>query len=136
MTTLARTGREGGVDPRIGMLMLFEAATLAVASVLHLAGNVHGRGAPFNAQHAGIAEAIIGAVLAGGALAVVRAPRPARMVGLVTTGFAIVGFLLGLNFTVRGGDSPDVAYHLVMLPILVATLVFIARAQNPAVDGE
>jgi hypothetical protein len=118
------------------MLMVFEAATLAVASVMHLSGNVHGRGEPFNAQHAGIAEAIIGAVLAGGAVAVLRAPRRARTVGLVTTGFVIVGFLVGLNFTVRGGDSPDVAYHLVMLPILVVTLFFIARRRSPAVDAK
>jgi hypothetical protein len=60
VATLRRTQADDGVDPRIGMLMLFEAATLAVASVLHLSGNVHGRGAPFNAQHAGIAEAVIG----------------------------------------------------------------------------
>jgi hypothetical protein len=59
-----------------------------------------------------------------------------RTAALATTSFAIVGFLVGLNFTVRGGDAPDVAYHLVMLPILVVTLFFIARRRSPAVNAE
>ena len=48
--------------------MAFVAATLAVASAAHLSGHVHGRSAPYDADHAGIAEAIICAVLVYGAL--------------------------------------------------------------------
>jgi hypothetical protein len=71
-------------------VMGFVAATLAVASALHLSGNVHGRGEPFDATHAGVAEAIIAAVLAGGAIAMFRSRSTARArtVGLATTGFA------------------------------------------------
>src|SRR6516165_7378620 len=59
---------------RIARLMGGVAVTLGIASALHLAGLAHGRSGPFDATHAGIAEAIIGAVLAGGAVAVVRTP--------------------------------------------------------------
>jgi hypothetical protein len=57
-----------------------------------------------------------------------RAPARARTVGLATTGFAIVGFLVGLNFTARGGHLPDVAYHITMLPVLIGSLIVLLRA--------
>src|SRR5437867_1258383 len=82
------------LDRRLAALMGFAAATLAVASVLHLSGHVHGRSEPFDAAHAGIAEAIIGTVLACGAVAVFRRSSRARAIGIATTGFAIIGFLI------------------------------------------
>jgi hypothetical protein len=114
----------------VAALMVFEAATLAVASGLHLAGTVQGRSLPFNPDHAGIAEAVIGIVLAAAAVVMFRSPARARAVGLAATGFAIAGFLVGLNFTARGGHLPDVAYHLVMLPILVGGLIALLRAPS------
>jgi hypothetical protein len=110
--------------------MAFEALTLAIASILHLAGAVDGRSAPFDGQHAGIAEAVIGTVLAGAALGMVRVPSSARTMALTATGFATLGFLVGLQFTVRGGHRPDVAYHLVMLPVFIGTLVFLPRRRS------
>ncbi|HWG72441.1 MAG TPA: hypothetical protein VG184_00125, partial [Acidimicrobiales bacterium] len=77
--------------------MAFEAVSLAVAATLHLSGQVHGRGKPFDADHAGIAEAIICIVLASGAFAMLRSATHARAIGLATTGFAIVGFCVGLS---------------------------------------
>jgi peptidoglycan/LPS O-acetylase OafA/YrhL len=112
---------------RIGALMVFEAATLAIASVLHLSGDVHGRSKPFNADHAGLAEAIIGVVLACGAGMLLRAPDRARNIGLAATGFASIGFAVGLNFTARGGDIPDVAYHVTLLPVLIGSMVVLLR---------
>jgi hypothetical protein len=119
-----------GATRAVAGLMLFEAATLAVASALHLSGNVQGRSLPFNADHAGIAEAIIGVVLAAGAVVMLRSPARARAVGLGATGFAIAGFLLGLNLTARGGHIPDVAYHVVMLPVLIGGLVALLRSAS------
>ncbi len=113
---------------RLPALMALEALTLAVASALHLSGQVHGS-PPFDPDHAGVAEAIIGAVLLGGAIAMVRAPARARAVGLAANGFATVGFLVGLSFTARGGHAPDVVYHVVLLPVLVASLVALARSR-------
>jgi hypothetical protein len=108
--------------------MIFESTTLAVASALHLSGVVHGRSAPFNGIHAGAAEAVIGAVLAGAAIAMFRAPALARTIGLAATGFAIIGFLVGLRFTAFGGHIPDVAYHVILLPVLVASMIVLLRA--------
>jgi hypothetical protein len=114
----------------IATLMIIEGATLAVASILHLSGDVHGS-APFDADHAGIAEAIIGIVLVGAAITMFRMPARARAVGLAGNGFAVVGFLVGLNFTARGGDLPDVAYHLTVLPFLIGSLIVLLRARPP-----
>jgi hypothetical protein len=99
--------------------------SLAVASALHLSGQVHGRGAPFDADGAGIAEAVIGVVLAVGVVALWRnADSPgARRLGLCAVGFAIAGFGWGLSLTARGGHWPDIGYHLAVLPLLVAGFV-------------
>jgi hypothetical protein len=117
---------------RVAALMALEAGSLAVASALHLSGRVHGRSSPFDADHAGVAEAIIGVVLAVGALTMFRSPKRARTVGIVATGFAIVGFLVGLSMTARGGDLPDIAYHLTVLPLLIGGLVVLVRSGGRA----
>jgi hypothetical protein len=39
-----------------------------------------------------------------------------------STVFAIVGFVVGLDFTVRGGAAIDIAYHATVLPLLLCTL--------------
>jgi len=101
--------------------MAFVAATLAVVSPWHLGDG---------GASAGIPEAIIGIVLAGGAVLVWRRGPRARIAGLATTGFAIFGFLVGLSFTSRGGPVVDLAYHLAILPVLVATFVALFRAQR------
>src|SRR5213082_2090565 len=88
---------------RVAVVMVAVAATLAVASALHLSGRVTGRGAPYNGDGAGIAEAVIGIVLVVGAVAMFRLPGRARVIGLAATGFATAGFLLGLSITARGG---------------------------------
>jgi hypothetical protein len=125
-----RTRRaDHGVIRKVAALMIAEAATLGVASGLHLAGLAQGRSAPFDPDGAGVAEAVIGAVLVAAAVAMLRAPARGWTVGLAATGFAIAGFLVGLNFTVRGGHLADVVYHLVMLPVLVGGLIALLRAR-------
>jgi hypothetical protein len=139
VSILTRRGRlaDRTVIARVAALMVVEAATLAVASALHLSGSVQGRSAPFNAGHAGVAEAIIGGVLAAGAVVMFRPPAPgrARAAGLATTGFAIAGFLVGLNFTARGGHLPDIAYHITMLPVLIGSLIVLVRVGPSARAG-
>jgi hypothetical protein len=131
-------GRVPQLGRAIGALMLLEAASLAVASSLHLAGVVHGQ-APFDPDHAGIAEALIGVVLALGGVAMLRAPRRAWRAGLAATGVAIAGFVVGLSFTLQGGHAPDIAYHLALLPVFLATFAVLLRHRTrraPAVTGE
>jgi hypothetical protein len=117
---------------RIATLMGGVAVTLGIASALHLAGVVHGRSEPFDAAHAGVAEAVIGVVLAGGAVAVVWIPEHARAFALGAVTFATVGFGVGLNFTARGGHLPDVVYHLAVLPLLIASLIVVIRTRDTA----
>jgi hypothetical protein len=119
---------------RIGMLMIFEAATLAAIASLHL-GGVLGGSRPFRPTVAGIAEAIIGLALACGAAALLRGLSHARRIAIVSTLFAIVGFLVGLSFTLRGGGVVDIAYHAVMLPLLVLTLVVLLRRTPSSVSA-
>lgn len=104
------------------------AASLAVASTLHLAGRVSGRGELYDAGDAGIAEAIIAVVLLIGVVTMLRRPALARTAGLVAAGFATAGFLVGLSITAQGGHWPDIAYHLTVLPLLIGSLVVLARA--------
>lgn len=110
----------------IAALMVVQAASLAVASALHLSG-VDGH----DATGAGIAEAVICVVLLGGAIAYRRADwgRPAA---IAATGFAIAGFCYGLSLTARGDDLPDLVYHATVLPLLLVTMVLIIRARPPA----
>ena len=113
----------------IAALMVVQAASLAVASALHLSG-VDERDATGSSTSAGIAEAVICVVLLGGAIAYRRAEwgRPAA---IAATGFAIAGFCYGLSLTARGNDLPDLVYHATVLPLLIVTMTLIIRAKPP-----
>jgi hypothetical protein len=107
-------------DRRIALLMGLVAASLAVMSILHLAGAFEGR----TDWGAGIAEAIIGVVLVGGALALVR--NGDRRAAVAALGFAIAGFLVGLRFTI-GDGGVQLAYHVAVLPVLAVGLALATR---------
>lgn len=109
--------------------MCFVAATLAVMSFLHLSGVLDGGTKPFERSDAGIAEAVICVVLGYGAARLLRRRSRARTVALAATGFAIAGFLVGLRFTLQGGDAIDIAYHLSTLPILLIALIGLLRGR-------
>jgi hypothetical protein len=116
----------------IAALMCFEAATLAVMSVLHLSGALDRGSKPFDPSDAGIAEAVICLVLSYGALALLRRPRKGIGAAIASTVFAIAGFIVGLTFTIRGGSAVDIAYHATVLPLLLLTLVALARIRGAA----
>jgi hypothetical protein len=107
--------------------MGFEALTLAIMSALHLSGVLAGGTRPFNPTDAGIAEAVIGAVLIGGTVALARDPLRGRVIALAALGFAILGVIAGLSFTIQGGGAIDVAYHAALLPLLLITLAAMSR---------
>jgi hypothetical protein len=48
-----------------------------------------------------------------------------------TIAVAILGFIVGLVFTVQGGDAIDLAFHATMLPLLIFTLFALVRAPTP-----
>jgi hypothetical protein len=110
--------------------MISLALSLAMASGLHLSGVAKGRSHPFNPTHAGIAEAVIGAVLFVAAIAMLRRTNSARVIGIAAASFAIAGFLVGLRFTTLGGHWPDIAYHLTVLPILLASVLVLGRSDQ------
>jgi hypothetical protein len=112
----------------VAILMVVEASSLAIASTLHLAGSVHGRSSTFDPDAAGIAEAIIGLVLAVAAVALLRVGVRARTAGIAANAFALLGFLIGISETARDGRIPDIAYHATVIPLLVAGLVLLIRA--------
>ena len=115
---------------KITALLGFVAATLVVASALHLTGVVDDGSPPFDRDRAGIAEAVIAVVLAAGAVALTRG---ARRIALAAVVFAIAGFGVGLSMTIRGHATGDIAYHALMLPLLLlalAQLGFSPRASS------
>lgn len=119
-----------GVIAGVAALMLLESVSLGIASTLHLAGLVHGRASNFNPDAAGTAEAVIGVVLAAAAILMRRQPGRARTIGIAATSFALVGFLVGISETARGGDIPDIAYHATLIPLLIASLALLIRSSR------
>jgi hypothetical protein len=118
---------------RIAALIGLVAVSLAVFSALHLSGTIPGRAKPHTPSDAGIAEAVICAVLVAGLISLLRAPDRGRTDALVATGFAILGFVVGLTSTVEGGPAIELVYHLTALPLLIVILVLLAR--TPAASG-
>jgi hypothetical protein len=118
------------VRRRLPRLMGVEAATLAVMSFLHLSGILAGGSKPFDRTDAGVAEALICLALTCGAVALLRKTPRARGVAVATIGFAILGFLAGLNFTIQGGDRIGIAYHATLLPLLIFSLVLPLRTST------
>lgn len=111
----------------LALLMLVVAVSLAIASALHLSGLVDGRASTFDPDAAGVAEAVIGAVLVVGAIVMLRSPRRARSAGLAANAFALVGFLIGISETAVGGHAPDIAYHATIIPVLLFIVVVLLR---------
>jgi hypothetical protein len=105
----------------VAVLMTLEAASLVVVSSVHLS-----RSKP----DAGIGEAVVCAVLASGAVAVYRALPSWRSAAMGAVGFAMAGFLLGLSVTARGDNMGDLAYHGIVLPLLVCTLALAMPAST------
>lgn len=145
MTTFFRSPGRRAAERRItpsgrpiAALMGAVATSLAVMSALHLSGTVGGGTRPFDRSGAGIAEAVICVVLSSGAIRLLRRRADAQAVALATTGFAIVGFLIGLRFTLAGGGAIDIAYHLSALPILLIALIALVRQRartTPPLSG-
>lgn len=115
---------------RLAAVAATVALSLAVMSSLHLSGALHGRRPPFSAEGAGIAEGVLCLALLWATSALVRRGPQARRVALEMTGLTIAGFAYGLSVTLRGGDTLDIAYHLTVLPILLAMFVTLLRSEG------
>jgi hypothetical protein len=123
ITASEQPRRSARTERWIATLIGLEAASLAVMSAVHLTGTLAGGTKPYEPADAGIAEALICLALTGGAIALARGWPHARRIASGTLAFAILGFLVGLAFTVRGSHAIDVGYHLTVLPLLLLTLL-------------
>src|SRR6266581_1640074 len=108
----------------VGRLMLIEAVTFAIASILHF-------GVAESFIGAAIPEAIIAVVLGAGALAVMRRGAGSWGLGLATTLFALAGVIVGLSVILgsRVSRPIDLAYHVTIFVALVVTVVLVLRSR-------
>ena len=108
----------------VGSVMLAEAATFAIASILHF-------GVLETFIGAAIPEAIIAVVLATGAIGVMRRWAGSWVMALATTLFALAGVIIGLSVILmsRVSRPADLAYHA---GILVALLITVGVLLSPA----
>lgn len=124
MTSTARTQlstRRRTPSRGIGLAMVAEAATFAIASAIHF-------GTGFT--QAAIPELIIAVVLAAGSSAVLTQRAHAWGVAVGTTAFATFGTIVGLAIIASGRqDLPDLVYHASILTALVVTLAGLARTR-------
>jgi len=125
--------QRGSISRVIAGLMLVEALTLAIASVVHF-GVVIPLGVltlddPF--AGARIPEAIIAVVVAVAAISLLTRWVGAWWLALAATLFAIAGVLVGVSIVLFGtGSRPgDLVYHF---SLLVALLVTVGLLFTPA----
>jgi hypothetical protein len=106
-----------------GALLAVAAITLAVASLLHFGVAIPLGATTIRDPFAGAAipEAVIAAVVAAGAAATLGRLPLARWLAPAATLFALAGTLYGLTVTLRRGEAGDIAYHLTLLTMLVAS---------------
>ena len=109
----------------VGRLMLIEAVTFAIASILHF-------GVAESFIGAAIPEAIIAVVLGAGAIAVLRRGAGAWGLGLATTLFALAGVIIGLSVILgeRVSRPIDLAYHVTIFVALVVTVIILVIARR------
>ncbi|HXM54970.1 MAG TPA: hypothetical protein VOB72_06240 [Candidatus Dormibacteraeota bacterium] len=111
------------IDTALGLLMAAAAVTLAAASLLHFGVAIPLGAAtisdPFVA--AAIPEAVIAVALAAGAVSVLARLTVGAWLAPAATLFALAATLYGLTVTLRRGQAGDIAYHLTLLAMLVAS---------------
>ena len=109
----------------VGRLMLAEAVTFAIASILHF-------GVAESFIGAAIPEAIIAVVLGAGSIAVIRRGSGSWWIGLATTLFALAGVIIGLSVIISGPVSRpiDLAYHATIFVALIVTVVLLLVARR------
>lgn len=118
----------------VGVLMAIAAVTFGIASAVHFGDTIPLGFVTVHDPYPGakFPEMIIGAVMAAGSVPVLARMRFARLAGTIATGFAVLGTLAGLHFTLGGGRMGDLEYHFGVLTLLVVTfaLLYLPRASR------
>jgi hypothetical protein len=117
------------VRQAIRLFVLLEGVAFVAAALIHFGVLFNG----YEHQRAGTAESVIGTVLLLGWVSTLVHPRSTRAIGLAVQAFALLGTLVGI-FTIAIGvgprTGPDIAYHLVMVLVLVSGLAVAGRAPS------
>ena len=112
----------------IRLFILVEAASFAVASLVHTGVFITG----YEHPQARIAEGIIAAVLLIGLILTFVNQTWTRQISFIVQGFALLGTLVGL-FTIAIGVGPrtvpDLVYHAAIIAVLGWGLFVTTRAQ-------
>lgn len=112
----------------IRLFMLLEAATFAIAALIHSGVLITG----YAHQQAAIAEGVITLVLLVGVAVTWIRPAWLWHAGVAAQGFALLGTLVGM-FTIAVGIGPrtipDIAYHIGIVIVLVWGLRVTMRAR-------
>jgi hypothetical protein len=118
----------------IAGLMLVEAATLAVASVIHFGIVVSLGGLTISDAFAGarIPEAILAAVLAGGAAGLIAGWRGSWWLALSSNMLALIGVLVGVRVVMLGTTSRpgDLVYHAGLFVLLLISTALLVRGRT------
>ena len=123
------TGQRGSISKAIAGLMLVEAVTLAVASIVHFGVVIPLGVVTLDDPFAGakIPEAIIAVVVGVAALSLLTRWAGAWWLALAATIFAIAGVLVGVSIVLSGTVSRtgDLIYHFSLLVALLVTVVLL-----------
>lgn len=116
----------------IPLFLTLQALVFGIAALIH--GGVLVRG--YEHQQAMIAESVIAAVLVLGLIAGALAPARRRAFALAAQAFALLGTCVGL-VTIAIGVGPqsvfDLTLHAIMIVLLIAGLIVVARGRRPIV---
>ena len=109
----------------VGRLMLIEAVTFAIASILHF-------GVAESFISAAIPEGIIAVVLGAGAVSVMRRLGGSWWIAMGTTLFSLAGVIIGLSVILGSGVSRpiDLVYHATIFVALVVTVILLVIARR------
>lgn len=122
------TRRRPPIVTVISVLIVVEAVSFLVASLLHMGVQFPlGISEPPN-QYAAIVEGMCGIFLAVSAIVVFARGAGAWGIAVAAHVFAIAGVILGIIVVIRGGVSGDEAnaiYHPIILVVLIVTLILL-----------
>jgi len=111
----------------VRLILLLEVASFATAASIHFGALLHG----YAHLKAAVAESVIACILLAGLGAIWIRPASVLQAGLIAQGLALAGTVVGA-YTILIGvgprTKPDIAYHIVILAVLVCGLLVTRQA--------
>jgi hypothetical protein len=114
----------------IGGLAALAAASFGAASAIHAGLTAPLVRDPFDGAF--VPEAVIGFLMAVGAVAVLAGLRRGRAIAVAATCVALLGTAYGLTVTTRRGPAGDIAYHVAVFLLLLVIVTLLLAGRRPA----